>query len=86
MNTGTVRHFTQFLVPIGAATGPADITVVANGIASDPVPVIVSSIKKIEIKELKVELGGSTVTLSEGDWITIDGSTGEGARSGLRWC
>ena len=56
VNTGTVRHTTQFLVPIGAATGAADITVVANGIASDPVPVVVSSFKKIEIKELKVEL------------------------------
>jgi hypothetical protein len=55
-NTGTVIHSTQFVVPAGAELGSADITVVANGIASDPVHVTVSLIKKIEIKELKVEI------------------------------
>jgi hypothetical protein len=56
VNTGTVIHHTQFLVPAGAELGAADITVVANGIASDPVHVTVSSFKKIEIKELKIEV------------------------------
>ena len=32
---------------------------------------------KEQRKELSVSVGGSTVTLNEGDWITIDGSTGE---------
>jgi hypothetical protein len=56
VNTGTVIHHTQFLVPAGAELGAADITVVANGIASDPVHVTVSSHKKIEVKELKIEV------------------------------
>jgi Galactose oxidase, central domain len=56
VNTGTVIHHTQFVVPVGAELGAAEITVVANGIASDPVHVTVSLIKKIEIKELKVEI------------------------------
>jgi Galactose oxidase, central domain len=56
VNTGTVIHHTQFVVPVNAELGAADITVVANGIASDPAHVTVSSIKKIEIKELKVEI------------------------------
>jgi hypothetical protein len=56
VNTGTVIHSTQFVVPAGAELGTAEITVVANGIASDPVHVTVSLVKKIEIKELKVEI------------------------------
>jgi hypothetical protein len=56
VNTGTVIHHTQFLVPAGAELGATDITVVANGIASDPVHVTVSSHKKIEVKELKIEV------------------------------
>jgi Galactose oxidase, central domain len=56
VNTGTVIHHTQFTVPAGAELGAADITVVANGIASDPVHVTVSPNKKSEIKELKIEV------------------------------
>jgi hypothetical protein len=56
VNTGTVIHSTSFAVPSGAELGAAEITVVANGIASDPVRVAVSSVKKVEIKELKVEI------------------------------
>jgi hypothetical protein len=56
VNTGTVVHSTQFVVPAGAELGAAEITVVANGIPSDPVRVNVTLIKKLEIKELKVEI------------------------------
>jgi hypothetical protein len=56
VNTGTVVHTTQFQVPAGAELGASDITVIANGIASDPVRVNVALIKKVEIKELKVEI------------------------------
>jgi hypothetical protein len=56
INTGTVIHNTQFTVPAGAELGGATITVVANGIPSDPVPVTVELIKLKEIKEIKVEL------------------------------
>lgn len=56
VNTGTVIHHTQFLVPAGAELGTADLTVVANGIASDPLRVTVSSVKKTEVKEIKVEV------------------------------
>jgi len=56
VNTGTVIHHTQFLVPAGAELGATDITVVTNGIASDPVRVTVSSSKKTEVKEIKVEV------------------------------
>jgi hypothetical protein len=56
VNTGSVIHRTQFSVPANAELGAADITVVANGIASDPVRVTVSWFKKIEVKELKIEI------------------------------
>ena len=56
VNTGTVIHNTRFLVPAGVELGAADLTVVANGIPSDPVHVTVSSFKKSEIKELKIEI------------------------------
>jgi hypothetical protein len=56
VNTGTVVHTTQFWVPAGAELGASDITVIANGIASDPVRVNVALIKKTEVKELKVEI------------------------------
>ena len=56
VNTGTVIHHTQFVVPAGAELGATDITVVANGIASDPVHVTVVLAKKLEIKELKLEI------------------------------
>lgn len=56
VNTGTVIHHTQFVVPGGAELGAAEITVVANGIPSLPVRVTVSSVKKSEVKELKIEI------------------------------
>ncbi|MFL6417324.1 MAG: Kelch repeat-containing protein [Bryobacteraceae bacterium] len=56
VNTGTVIHHTQFTVPSSAELGLAEITVVANGIASDSVRVTVSAIKKLEIKEVKIEI------------------------------
>ena len=56
VNTGTVIHHTQFVLPASAELGAADITVIANGIASNPVRVTVSLIKKVEIKELKIEI------------------------------
>jgi hypothetical protein len=56
VNTGTVIHHTQFLVPFGTELGVADLTVVANGIASDSVRVTVSSLKKTEVKEIKIEV------------------------------
>lgn len=56
VNTGSVIHHTQFSVPAGCELGAADLTVVANGIASDPVHVNVVSFKKLEVKELKIEI------------------------------
>lgn len=56
VNTGTVIHHTQFAVPAGAELGASEITVVANGIPSDPVRVNVTAFKKIEVKELKIEV------------------------------
>lgn len=56
VNTGTVIHTTQFQVPGGTELGASDLTVIANGIASDPVHVTVSIVKKLEVKELKIEI------------------------------
>src|SRR5271166_5108954 len=55
VNTGTVIHHTQFTVPAGAELGGSTITVIANGIASNPVAVSVVQIKLKEIKEIKIE-------------------------------
>src|SRR5574337_470137 len=55
VNTGTVVHHTQFTLPANAELGASTITVVANGIASDPVAVEVIVIKRKEIKEIKLE-------------------------------
>jgi Kelch motif len=55
VNTGTVIHYTQFTVPSEAELGGSTITVIANGIASDPVPVTVVALKLKEIKEIKIE-------------------------------
>jgi hypothetical protein len=41
VGTGTAIHSTQFIVPIGIDLGHAELTVVANGIASEPVSVFV---------------------------------------------
>jgi hypothetical protein len=61
--TGSVVHSTQFRVPGGLARGSYELTVVANGIPSQPITVSVTILKitkeikekevKIEIKELK---------------------------------
>src|SRR5574337_633558 len=55
VNTGTVVHHTQFTLPANAELGASTITVIANGIASDPVAVEVIVIKRKEIKEIKLE-------------------------------
>jgi hypothetical protein len=55
VNTGTVIHNTQFTVPPSAELGASTITVIANGIASDPVAVNVIVIKLKEAKEIKLE-------------------------------
>jgi Kelch motif len=55
VNTGTVVHNSQFTVPASAELGASTITVIANGIASDPVAVDVIRIKLKEIKEVKLE-------------------------------
>jgi hypothetical protein len=46
VNTGTVLHSTQFDVPAGIEFGAADLTVIANGIASDPMAVTVGKVIK----------------------------------------
>jgi hypothetical protein len=43
VNTGTVVHHTEVAVPAGTELGPAALTVVANGIASDAFSVTVSA-------------------------------------------
>ncbi|GAA2753126.1 kelch repeat-containing protein [Kitasatospora cinereorecta] len=53
VQTGTVVHQTRFTVPAGTEIGQARIVVVANGIASAPVPVGVSN---KPFKELKWEI------------------------------
>jgi hypothetical protein len=55
INTGTVIHHTQFTVPAGTEIGASTITVIANGIPSDPVRVNVVTVKLKEIKEIKIE-------------------------------
>jgi hypothetical protein len=55
VNTGTVIHHTQFTVPVAAELGGSTITVIANGIASNPVAVSVVQFKLKEIKEIKIE-------------------------------
>jgi hypothetical protein len=56
VNTGTVVHTTHFSVPPGTPLGASQISVVANGIASDPVAVNVALIKIKELKEIKIEI------------------------------
>ncbi|MEA2888146.1 MAG: hypothetical protein QOD11_2506 [Bradyrhizobium sp.] len=62
INTGTVVHHTQFTVPAAAELGASTITVVANGIPSDPVPVTVQNFKAKEVKEIKLELKEIDIT------------------------
>jgi hypothetical protein len=54
IQTGAVVHSTQFTVPGGAPLGAAELRVIANGIASAPVAVAVSTHKRW--KELKLEV------------------------------
>ncbi len=65
VNTGTVVHNTEFTVPAGTPLGASQLTVVANGIASDPVPVNVVILKLKEIKELKHEIKELEVATGE---------------------
>jgi hypothetical protein len=57
IQTGAVIHSTKFAVPAGMALGAAELRVIANGIASDPVSVSVTTKRwkelKLEIKEHK---------------------------------
>jgi hypothetical protein len=56
VNTGTVIENAQFTIPSGAELGACQITVIANGIPSAPANVNLIHIKKIESKELKLEI------------------------------
>ncbi len=56
VNTGTVIENAQFTIPSGAELGASQITVIVNGIPSAPVNVNLIHIKKLESKELKVEI------------------------------
>jgi hypothetical protein len=57
IQTGTVVHSTKFSVPAGIALGASQLRVIANGIASDPVSVAITTKLwkelKLEIKEYK---------------------------------
>lgn len=68
VNTGTVIENAQFTIPSGAELGASQITVIANGIPSAPVNVNLIHIKKIESKELKIEIKelNEHVALAEG--------------------
>jgi hypothetical protein len=46
VNTGTVLHSTQFDVPAGIGFGASEVSVIANGIASDPIAVTVGKVIK----------------------------------------
>jgi hypothetical protein len=68
VNTGTVIENAQFTIPSGAELGACQITVIANGIPSAPANVNLIHIKKIESKELKLEIKeiNDHVALAEG--------------------
>lgn len=68
VNTGTVIANAQFTIPSGAELGACQITVIANGIPSAPANVNLIHIKKIESKELKLEIKeiSDHVALAEG--------------------
>jgi hypothetical protein len=72
VNTGTVVHSTQFTVPFGTPLGASELTVIANGIASEPVPVAVTHIKFKEIKELKIEIKELDVVTKDSAGATTD--------------
>lgn len=63
VNTGTVIHSTQFLVPAGIECGPSELTVIANGICSEPHPLMVTEAYKY--KEYEV-LASSSETRGAG--------------------
>jgi hypothetical protein len=83
IQTGAVIHSTHFDVPHGIALGPAQLRVIANGIASDPVTIGVSTKRwkelKYEIKEVKENLKleqekfklvfEDLRKINEGDWV-----------------
>jgi hypothetical protein len=70
IQTGAAIHSTRFTVPIGVGHGPWALRVIANGIASDPVPVAVTT--KVW-KELKLELKESKeiVKLEHEQWKLV---------------
>jgi hypothetical protein len=92
IQTGAAIHTTHFTVPAGAALGPYQLYVIANGIPSQPVPVAVThkSWKELkwEIKEhkelIKIETDGIKLVaedlrkISEGDWAERFGDQGWG--------
>jgi hypothetical protein len=92
IQTGAVVHSTQFSVPSGLALGSYQLRVIANGIASDPVTVGVTTKRwkelKLEIKEVKenTKLEHEALKavfedlrkINEGDWRElVDGDWGE---------
>jgi hypothetical protein len=92
IQTGAVVHSTQFSVPSGLALGSYQLRVIANGIASDPVTVGVTTKRwkelKLEIKEVKenTKLEHEVLKavfedlrkINEGDWRElVDGDWGE---------
>lgn len=69
VNTGTVIENAEFTIPSGAEVGACQITVIANGIPSAPVNVNLLHIKKVESKEIKIEIKeliNENVALAEG--------------------
>jgi hypothetical protein len=79
INTGAAVHSTEFTVPASAPFGPYQLSVIANGIASDTVKVVVTTklwkelkweIKenlKLETDRVKLEFEDLT-KINEGDW------------------
>jgi len=53
VNTGTVMEATTFTVPAGAPSGSAQLSVVANGIPSDPLAVSIGVVKSKEKEKEK---------------------------------
>lgn len=68
VNTGTVVHSTTFTLPAGAPNGAAQLSVVANGIPSDPFAVWVGPIKakdKEKDKEIETLEAGTLAKVAE---------------------
>ena len=78
VNTGTVIHTTQFTVSASVPSGAATLTVVANGIPSDPINVTIGIIKLKEFKELKLEIKELEIGLKRvGEIKTKDSELGD---------